>query len=78
MCWSVRTLNPCESHIILPKTYLTVKDVTLHLNQLQLALAGDLDLALVPPGQRGCVVQTLFICSGCDLCPFLQVLGKPQ
>ena len=45
-------------------------------NQLQLALAGDPDLALVPPGLRACVVQTLFICSGCDYVSFFAGFGK--
>ena len=48
----------------------------LHLNQVQLDLAGDPDLALVPPGLRACVVQTLFICSGCDYLSFFAGFGK--
>ena len=38
----------------------------LHLNHPIQALAADPDLALVSPGLRPCVLQTLLICSGCD------------
>ena len=44
--------------------------------ELQLDHAGDPDLALVPPGLRACVVQTLCICSGCDCVSFFAGFGK--
>jgi len=38
----------------------------LHLNQLNVDLAADTSLTLVPSSLRACVLQTLFICAGCD------------
>ena len=48
----------------------------LHLNQLHEALNADPDLALVPIGLRANVLQTLFICSGCDYISFFAGFGK--
>ena len=67
-------LNHYEYDVYVQLSPITSPEVRLlHLNQLQLALAGDPDLALVPPGLRACVVQTLFICSGCDCVLFCRV-----
>ena len=38
----------------------------LHFNQLLLSFRDDADLSLLPLPLRPCVLQTLFICSGCD------------
>lgn len=47
-----------------------------HLNQLHLALAADPDLATVPPDLQASVLQTLFICNGCDYLSFFAGFGK--
>ena len=47
----------------------------LHFNHLLLSLATDPDLALVS-APRPHVLQTLFICSGCDYISFFVGLGK--
>ena len=66
---------PLVNHYVFD-VYVQISPITspemriLHINQLQLDLAGDLDLALVPPGLTAWVVQTLFICSGCDFVSF--------
>ena len=48
----------------------------LHLNQLILDLAADPGLALVPPSLKAHVLQTFFICSGCDYTSFFSGFGK--
>ena len=42
----------------------------LHLNSLYTSLLNDHDLASVSPLLRAKVIQTLFICSGCDYISF--------
>ena len=48
----------------------------LHLNSLHKALLHDHDLALIPELLRTKVLQTLFICSGCDYVSFFAGMGK--
>ena len=48
----------------------------LHLNQLHQALTSDPDLSLVPPSLIDRVLQTLYICSGCDYSSFFAGIGK--
>ena len=72
-------LNHCVYDVYVHHSPIISPEVRLlHLNQLQLAFAGDPDLALIPLGLRTCVVQTLFICSDVIMCPFLLGLGKPK
>ena len=48
----------------------------LHLNKLLLSFKDDPDLSLLPLLLRPRVLQTLFICSGCDYISFFVGLGK--
>ena len=48
----------------------------LHLNSLYTSLLNDHDLASVSPLLRAKVIQTLFICSGCDFISFFAGIGK--
>ena len=48
----------------------------LHRNQLLSGLSDDPDLSLVPNVLRPLVLQTLFICSGCDYISYFVGLGK--
>ena len=48
----------------------------LHLNSLYTSLLNDHDLASVSPLLRAKVIQTLFICSGCDYIWFFAGIGK--
>ena len=48
----------------------------LHLNSLYTSLLNDHDLASVSPLLRAKVIQTLFICSGCDYISFFAGIGK--
>ena len=48
----------------------------LHFNQLLQSFRDDPDLSLVPMVLRPLVLQTLFICSGCDYISFFVGLGK--
>lgn len=48
----------------------------LHLNKLHHDLGADPGLALVPPGLRDRILQTMFICSGCDYVFKLVGFGK--
>ena len=49
----------------------------LHLNKLHSDLAADPGLAMVSSSLRAHVLQTLFICSGCDYISFFAGFGKP-
>ena len=48
----------------------------LHLNSLCFALARDPDLASTPASQLPKILQTAFICTGCDYISFFSGLGK--
>ncbi len=48
----------------------------LHLNHLYLALQNDSDLASLPRDSLGLVLQTLFICTGCDFISYFKTIGK--
>ena len=48
----------------------------LHLNYLHQALNSDPYLAFVPSNLHGRVLQTLYICSGCDYISFFAGIGK--
>ena len=60
-------LNPVIYDVYVQLSPLTSPEPRLlRLNELHQSLCSDPDLALVPLGLRACVMQTLFICSGCD------------
>ena len=59
---------------ISPLTSITAR--FLHLNQLHHDLAADPGLALVSAPLRAQMLQTLFICSGCDYISFFAGFGK--
>ena len=48
----------------------------LHLNSLCSSLSGDPDLAIIPSEIHPKVLQTLFVCTGCDYVSFFAGLGK--
>ena len=48
----------------------------LHLNNLYLALQKDPDLASLPRNDLGVIVQSLFICTGCDFVSYFKTIGK--
>lgn len=48
----------------------------LHLNSLYSDLAGDPDLALIPEEIRPKLLQSVFICTGCDYISFFSGIGK--
>lgn len=54
-------------HVYVQISTLTSPDARfLHLNLLRTALAGDPDLATAPASQLPKILQTAFICTGCD------------
>ena len=48
----------------------------LHLNNLYLALQKDPDLASLPRNDLGVIVQSLFICTGCDFVSYFKTIGN--
>ena len=48
----------------------------LYLNMLKLAFENDPDLASLPRGNLGTIMQSLSICTGCDFVSYIKMIGK--
>ena len=48
----------------------------LNFNNLILALKRDPDLSTLPKDQLSCILQTLYVCTGCDFVSYFRTLGK--
>ena len=70
-------LNMDDKHILVQISPINSREIRfLDLLALNLALPNDPDLSTVPSTILPLVIQTLFVCSGCDYISFFSQLGK--
>ena len=66
-------------HVIVQfNTYTSLEYRYLHLDRLSATLTGDPDLSATPYEFRPKLLQSLYICTGCDFNSFFARLGKAK
>lgn len=70
-------LTQTEKNVIVQLNVYHSKQLSfLHLPRLKHALQNDPDLSTIPPDILPKVIQTLYICTGCDYTSFFRGIGK--
>ena len=73
---------PLMNHFIGKEVFIQYKDppapAYIHMNALQFALSNDSDLETVTPADRGKIIQTIYIQSGCDCVSYFAKQGKSK
>ena len=69
--------HTCNKEVVVQVSSINSKEVKfIHLSALNAALANDPDLAGLEPRDLPHILQTLFVCTGCDYLSFFSGIGK--
>ena len=68
--------NPTTTYTIQLNVPHSDQKKYININNLKVALMKDLDLSNLPQDQLSIILQTLFICTGCDYISYFKFIGK--